>query len=130
MSLNSATSKGRVTAILTIALSLGLTMGVSTASYALSFSDQFEPPWQDDPRQNGRRDLGKNISDVSATPLGVYTYLESLSPQARRGIIGGCWTALANPVQVQAEEVVFPFCALAVTVYPSSTATIVTGEGG
>ena len=105
----------RTATSLIVALSLVAVMAPAT-SYAGTFSDNNnEIDWQDDPRENGKRDLGRDISGVGHTSFAVSSYIDQLSPQAQRAIVGGCETALTYQVQVEAKDVVLPFCRIAIT---------------
>jgi hypothetical protein len=91
-----------------IALTIGLMAGITTASsFSLTSGDE------NDRRLNGVRDIGADISDVDHTLASVRAYLNSLSPEGQRGVLGGCETALANLAQVNSPDLVIPFCELA-----------------
>ena len=61
---------------------------------------------------NGTTDLGVNISAAGTTSASVRQFLAQLGPEARRGVLGGCETALSN--QSAVAPTVVPFCQLAV----------------
>lgn len=62
--------------------------------------------------QTGLTSIGIDISRAGGSPEAVQQFIAGLNPEAQRGVLNGCQTAIANPVSYSTS--VLAFCDTAV----------------